>query len=107
MPNTRFYQRVRDQLGAKRNWNDSDDLCVMFKGAYTDDFYRVIRDALHLEVAGWSGDAESAVRAQSLWREVERREQLSRNHDATELPTLQSPGHVFVPLGALSLEATD
>ena len=32
LPNTRFHERVREQLGAKRNWSDSDDLCVMFKG---------------------------------------------------------------------------
>jgi radical SAM superfamily enzyme YgiQ (UPF0313 family) len=107
LPNTRFYQLVRDQLGAKRNWNDSDDLCVIFKGAYTDDFYRLIRDALHLEVTGWSADTESAVRAQSLWREIERLEPLSRNVDATELPALHSPGHVFVPLRELSMEAGD
>lgn len=107
LPNTRFYQRVRDQLGAKRNWNDSDDLCVMFKGAYTDDFYRLIRDALHLEVTGWSSDPESALRAQSLWREIERLEPLSRNHDATELPTLQPAADVFVPLRTLSMEAGD
>ncbi|MDT8067878.1 MAG: radical SAM protein [Terriglobia bacterium] len=107
LPNTRFYQRVRDQLGTKRNWNDSDDLCVMFKGAYTDDFYRLIRDALHLEVEGWSGETESANRAESLWNEIERREQLSRNHDATELPAFHSPGDVFVSLNALSTEAGD
>lgn len=107
LPNTRFYQRVRDQLGAKRNWNDSDDLCVMFKGAYTDDFYRLIRDALHFEVTGWSADPESAIRAQSLWREIERLEPLSRNHDATELPALEPAADVFVPLRTLSMEAGD
>jgi anaerobic magnesium-protoporphyrin IX monomethyl ester cyclase len=107
LPNTRFYQRVRDQLGAKRNWNDSDDLCVMFKGAYADNFYRLIRDALHCEVTGWSSDPEAAIRAQSLWREIERLEPLSRNHDATTLPALDSPGDVFVPLRQLSMEAGD
>ncbi len=107
LPNTRFYQRVRDQLGAKRNWNDSDDLCLMFKGTYSDDFYRLIRDALHFEVTGWSSDPESAIRAQSLWREIERLEPLSRNHDATKLPALDSPAEVFVPLRQLSMEAGD
>ena len=32
LPNTRFYERVRQQLGSKRNWRDSDDLSVIFKG---------------------------------------------------------------------------
>ena len=53
LPNTRFYDRVRQQLGDKQNWSDSDDLCVMFKGAYTDTFYRAVRDALHAEVDSW------------------------------------------------------
>jgi anaerobic magnesium-protoporphyrin IX monomethyl ester cyclase len=50
LPNTRFHERVRQQLGTKQNWSDSDDLCVMFKGAYTDNFYHAVRDALHAEV---------------------------------------------------------
>ncbi|MGO4211097.1 radical SAM protein, partial [Terriglobus sp. YAF25] len=54
LPGTVFYERVQAELVAKRNWKDSDDLCVMFSGAYSDSFYRTIRDALHLEVRGWS-----------------------------------------------------
>ncbi len=46
LPNTKFHERVREQIGTKRNWEDSDDLCVMFHGTYTDSFYRDIRDAL-------------------------------------------------------------
>lgn len=54
LPGTRFYDRVRDEMGEKRNWTDSDDLSVMFKGAYTTDFYRALRNALHAEVNVWS-----------------------------------------------------
>ena len=32
---TKFYQLVEAQLGAKKNWEDSDDLAMMFHGAYT------------------------------------------------------------------------
>lgn len=54
LPGTKFYERVREELGEKRNWLDSDDLSVMFTGAYTNEFYRVLRDALHAEVESWS-----------------------------------------------------
>jgi anaerobic magnesium-protoporphyrin IX monomethyl ester cyclase len=53
LPGTKFYDRVREELGEKRNWVDSDDLSVMFKGAYTNEFYRALRDALHAEVETW------------------------------------------------------
>ena len=54
LPGTAFYEKVRTQLGRKRNWSDSDDLCIMFKAAYTTDFYRAVRNALHAEVDSWS-----------------------------------------------------
>ena len=55
LPGTKFYDRVQQELGAKRNWVDSDDLAMMFKGTYTEQFYRVLRDALHAEIDTWSG----------------------------------------------------
>jgi radical SAM superfamily enzyme YgiQ (UPF0313 family) len=87
LPNTRFYERVRQQLGAKQNWSDSDDLCVMFKGAYIDSFYRAIRDALHAEVDSWKLGASPnrANELQHLWQRIESLEAISRNSDATEL----------------------
>lgn len=94
LPNTRFYERVRQQLGAKQNWCDSDDLCVMFKGAYTDVFYRAVRDALHAEVDSWKPVAESPkplpFNREQVWKQVELLEPLSRNLDPTELPALET-----------------
>ena len=110
LPNTRFHERVRDQLGYKQNWNDSDDLCVMFKGAYRDDFYRLIRDALHLEVESWHDNSEAAAQSQTLWAEIERLEPLSRNEDATSLPapiSAPAPGISFLSLDQLSMGAGD
>jgi radical SAM superfamily enzyme YgiQ (UPF0313 family) len=87
LPKTRFYARVKEQLGAKQNWSDSDDLCVMFKGTYTDKFYRAIRDALHLEVESWGWPSnERADEVAKLWWQVESLEAMSRNPDPTELP---------------------
>jgi hypothetical protein len=57
LPGTKFYEQVREQLGEKTNWVDSDDLSVMFRGRYANEFYRALRDALHAEVGSWSQQA--------------------------------------------------
>lgn len=85
LPGTVFYERVRMQLGEKRNWTDSDDLCIMFKAAYNTDFYRAVRDALHAEVDTWR-ESEALCRTNAhidtLWRRVNELEPVSRNADA-------------------------
>ena len=102
LPGTKFHERVGQQLGEKTNWLDSEDLAMMFKGAYSSEFYRALHDALHAEVDSWSapGAWEFALRdpnrirvpdAQAraeLWRRVEQLEQTSRNSDATLVPVL-------------------
>jgi anaerobic magnesium-protoporphyrin IX monomethyl ester cyclase len=103
LPGTKFYERVREQLGEKTNWVDSEDLSMMFKGAYTSEFYRALHDALHAEVESWSapGAWKFALRDASpaglsadpqeiaeRWMRVERLEQTCRNSDATLLPVL-------------------
>jgi anaerobic magnesium-protoporphyrin IX monomethyl ester cyclase len=93
LPGTVFYERVRTELGAKRNWTDSDDLCIMFKAAYTSDFYRAVRDALHAEVSGWyavSATTGADQHVAPLWQRVSALEPLSRNADPDEL-SLQNP----------------
>jgi anaerobic magnesium-protoporphyrin IX monomethyl ester cyclase len=49
LPGTKFYEMVKDQLGAQRNWTDSDDLAMMFEGTYSGAFYKRVRDLLHEE----------------------------------------------------------
>jgi len=95
LPNTRFYERVRQQLGSKQNWSDSEDLCVMFKGAYTDTFYRAIRDALHAEVDSFNhGKTRKDVHElNQLWQRVHSLEPVSRNADATELAVTEKTPH--------------
>ena len=120
LPNTRFYERVRQQLGSKQNWSDSEDLCVMFKGAYTDTFYRAVRDALHEEVDSWKVANSARSSAESLeleraWTNVHLLEPLSRNPDATELPELEPASAYsgsresssFVPVQRLVASAGD
>lgn len=65
LPGTKFYELVGAQLGPKKNWEDSDDLAMMFQGAYTSEFYRALRDALHLEV-----NAGEGPEVEQRWREV-------------------------------------
>jgi len=57
LPGTKFYELVKAQLGAKRHWQDSNDLEMMFQGTYTSDFYRRIRDLLHDQVTMQSDDS--------------------------------------------------
>jgi anaerobic magnesium-protoporphyrin IX monomethyl ester cyclase len=89
LPGTVFYERVRSQLGSKRNWKDSDDLCIMFKAAYKTDFYRAVRDALHAEADSWhEPEITDATKAQIdvLWHRVNELEPLSRDAEAFEFP---------------------
>lgn len=89
LPGTKFYERVREQLGRKTNWSDSEDLSMMFRGAYTDRFYRILHDALHAEVdACNSGDAAAELRARELWERVQALEKSCRTANPTLLPVL-------------------
>jgi radical SAM superfamily enzyme YgiQ (UPF0313 family) len=106
LPGTVFYERVRAQLGQKRNWTDSDDLCIMFKAAYTTEFYRAVRDALHAEVDSWRESEvsyETKSRIEEMWRKVYELEPVSR--DAEALGSLDTPSvypsSTFVPLEQL------
>jgi radical SAM superfamily enzyme YgiQ (UPF0313 family) len=64
LPGTAFHQMVSSELGPKENWADSEDLDMMFQGAFTTDFYRALADALHTEVR----DGRTA--AQPAWADV-------------------------------------
>jgi len=49
LPGTKFYERVKDQLGTRQNWHDSADLAMLYKGPYTTDFYRQLHTVVHKE----------------------------------------------------------
>jgi len=49
LPGTPFFERVKNELGSKRNWVDSADLDLMFPGTYPPGFYRVLHTFLHTE----------------------------------------------------------
>jgi anaerobic magnesium-protoporphyrin IX monomethyl ester cyclase len=104
LPGTAFYERVRIQLGQKRNWSDSDDLCIMFKAAYKTDFYRAVRDALHAEVDSWHAPVsavESNMQVAQLWATVDELEPLSRDADAF---AFSEPLPEFAPSAFVAVE---
>jgi radical SAM superfamily enzyme YgiQ (UPF0313 family) len=102
LPGTAFFDRVQEQIGAKSNWTDSDDLCLMFKAAYKDEFYLALRNALHAEVDWWHGRAGGGQDWVSLWDKVFALEETSRNSEATSFAPFETSGREqFVHLEAI------
>ena len=74
LPGTKFYEMVREQLGDKTHWRDSNDLEMMFQGTYTSDFYRRVRDLIHAQVSLHNGGhASASLEFHHDKRELERR----------------------------------
>ena len=61
MPGTKFYDAVREQLGKKKNWQDSDDLAMLYQGSFSTDFYRKLHIVVHKE-----------FRARKAWQAMRR-----------------------------------
>lgn len=58
LPGTVFYERVRAELSAKQNWNDSDELLLMYHGTYAAGFYKNLHRYVHQYfrlLQGWMG----------------------------------------------------
>ena len=96
LPGTKFFQQVQAQLGTKTNWSDSEDLSMMFQGAYTGEFYRALHDALHADVDSWNGRAvgnrnrnrnsnRNRNDRRELWDKVVQLEQTSHMPNPTRL----------------------
>jgi anaerobic magnesium-protoporphyrin IX monomethyl ester cyclase len=49
LPGTKFYDRVRAELGQKQNWFDSNDLAMMYRATYAPEFYRQLHRVVHHE----------------------------------------------------------
>lgn len=59
LPGTPFHHRVEASLGSTRNWVDSDDLAMLYRGPFTTAFYRQLHRVLHRE-----------FRARKTWRRL-------------------------------------
>jgi len=51
LPGTRFYDRVKAELGDTRHWQDSDDLAMLFQGPFNTRFYRALHRYVHSDLA--------------------------------------------------------
>ena len=49
LPGTKFYEKVKEELTAKANWKDSDDLEMMFKGTFKSEYYKKLQRFVHKE----------------------------------------------------------
>jgi anaerobic magnesium-protoporphyrin IX monomethyl ester cyclase len=88
LPGTPFHERVRAELGGKRNWLDSADLAMLYRGRYSTRFYRRLHGVVHKEfrlhrAAGTTAPATHVVRAV---RARGSRHALGRVRDALTLP---------------------
>lgn len=95
LPGTQFYERVKDQLGTRQNWLDSNDLAMLYQGPYTTAFYRKLHTIVHKE-----------FRARKAWdtlRQVVRRPVAMRQHHLRQVAALTY--HLFtLPFERVQLE---
>jgi anaerobic magnesium-protoporphyrin IX monomethyl ester cyclase len=59
LPGTKFYDRVKNQLGEQDHWHHSDDLAMLYAGPFSTAFYRQLHITLHKE-----------FRARKTWRKL-------------------------------------
>lgn len=59
MPGTKFHNAVREQMGEKQNWRDSQDLAMLYQGPFSTEFYRKLHSVIHKE-----------FRARKAWRSM-------------------------------------
>jgi radical SAM superfamily enzyme YgiQ (UPF0313 family) len=61
LPGTKFYERVKLELGEKQNWVNSQDLAMLYRGPFPTEFYRILHGRVHYEFR-----ARRALRQPSL-----------------------------------------
>ncbi|MGH8158784.1 MAG: B12-binding domain-containing radical SAM protein [Rhodanobacter sp.] len=96
LPGTKFYEKVKAQLGEKTHWRDSDDLAMMFRGAYDSDFYRHVRDLLHEQVTLQQSKAadrpehyrQASTALDARWDALIASEGMHRTEPATPTPAM-------------------
>lgn len=47
LPGTKFHEKVKDMLGDKTNWSDSDDLAMMYQSTFNPSYYRKLHRYVH------------------------------------------------------------
>jgi anaerobic magnesium-protoporphyrin IX monomethyl ester cyclase len=83
LPGTKFFDLVKRDLGAKRNWEESNDLEMMFFGTYRSEFYRSVRNLLHDQVTEGQSPGvrrrwDELVGAEAQYRQAQERASATR-----------------------------
>jgi radical SAM superfamily enzyme YgiQ (UPF0313 family) len=81
LPGTKFFEAVKQQMGSKQNWIDSNDLAMMYKGPFTTEFYRQLHKVLHKEFR-----ARKTANQVASGKPVSLRQLLALPHQAGTLP---------------------
>jgi anaerobic magnesium-protoporphyrin IX monomethyl ester cyclase len=88
LPGTRFYERVREELGERRNWVDSEDLAMLYHGPFTTDYYRHLHRVVHKEfrLQQAAGTVAPVTHLRRAAAGITSRQRLARARDAVTLP---------------------
>ena len=62
LPGTKFFERVKLELGEKQNWVDSEDLAMLYRGPFPTEFYRVLHGRVHYEFRAWKALRQPSFR---------------------------------------------
>jgi anaerobic magnesium-protoporphyrin IX monomethyl ester cyclase len=92
LPGTKFYERVRAELTAKQNWDDSSDLAMMYRGPYSTGFYRALHRVVHAEfrLRRALDDLARVARRPGSWRRTHLRACASALRQAAVLPVARA-----------------
>jgi len=92
LPGTAFHDRVEAELREQRNWVDSDDLAMLYRGPYSTTFYRALHAVTHAEFRmrrAWREAARGLARPRTLEPRHLRKAAVSAYH-AARLPWLHA-----------------
>jgi anaerobic magnesium-protoporphyrin IX monomethyl ester cyclase len=88
LPGTPFYERVRAELGERRNWVDSEDLSMLYEGPFSTEYYRQLHRVVHKEfrLRRAAETVSPAAHLARAARQPSSRDRLGRARDAVTLP---------------------
>jgi anaerobic magnesium-protoporphyrin IX monomethyl ester cyclase len=91
LPGTRFFAAVQHELGSKKNWQDSEDLAMLYRGPFSTAFYRMLHRVLHREFRSRKAmdDLRSVVRNPASLRRRHARQVLAVVYGWLTLPLLR------------------
>lgn len=69
LPGTRFYDAVREQMGARHNWVDSQDLAMLYQGPFGTSFYRKLHELVHKEFRMYKAWQALKAAARHPWQQ--------------------------------------